>query len=74
MSAMKVWLNETQQQVMTRLINRTCKRNPNLLDRLATRLLTRVVGTAPHDPELDHPESVAHNSVALGTGSSQKTT
>lgn len=53
---MKEWLGDTQQRLMTRLANRTFKQNPSVLDRLAVRLLTKMLGTPAHDPELDHPE------------------
>ena len=56
MQRLKEWLGESKQRVMTHLVNRTCKRHPNLLDRFATRLLSRVVGETPPDPELEHPE------------------
>ncbi|MFK7915273.1 MAG: hypothetical protein AB8B93_15275 [Pseudomonadales bacterium] len=57
MSKLKEWLRDTEQQTMTHLVNRTCKRHPNLLDRLATRLLSRLLGAPDHDPDLDHPEN-----------------
>jgi hypothetical protein len=53
---MKEWLGDTQQRLMTHLANRTFNQNPGVLDRLAVRLLTKMLGQAPHDPELDHPE------------------
>lgn len=51
------WLGDTQQRVMTGIVNRTCKRNPNTVDRMAMWLLKRIVGEVPDDPELHHPES-----------------
>lgn len=48
-------MEELKQQLMTRLANRTFKKNPGLLDRLALWLLARAAGPIEHDPELDHP-------------------
>ncbi|MFK8041118.1 hypothetical protein [Congregibacter sp.] len=56
MSGFKKWFGERQQQVLTKLVNRTFKKNPGFLDRLAGSLLRKMVGETPHDPELDHPE------------------
>ncbi len=56
MQTLREWFGEAEQRIMTKLINRTCKSKPNLIDRLAMRLLKRIVGEVPHDPELDHPD------------------
>lgn len=56
MKTLKEWLAEAEQRLMTGLVNRTCKKNPNIIDRLALRMLKRMVGEVPHDPELDHPD------------------
>lgn len=50
------WLVDTEQRLMTNLVNRSCKKNPNMLDRLAMRLLKKKIGEVPEDPELLHPE------------------
>lgn len=57
MDRISEWYGDTRQRVMTHLVNRTCKRHPNWLDRRATDLLTRIIGAPAHDPELDHPEA-----------------
>ncbi|MFK7733898.1 MAG: hypothetical protein AB8B48_19915 [Pseudomonadales bacterium] len=57
MATLKEWFGDAEQRLMTSLINRTCKKSPNLLDRIAMRLLKKMIGEVPHDPELDHPES-----------------
>ena len=51
------WLGDAEQRLMTNLVNRSFKKNPNTLDRLATRLLMKKIGEVPEDPELLHPES-----------------
>lgn len=56
MALLKEWLGDSRQRLMTRLANRTFKKNPNLLDRAATGLLKKMIGEMPPDPELDHPE------------------
>jgi len=41
--------------MMTKLANRTFNKEPNLLDRVAIRMLTNAVGPPTgDDPELDH--------------------
>ncbi|MEM8499175.1 MAG: hypothetical protein AAF542_14215 [Pseudomonadota bacterium] len=57
METLKEWLGDAEQRLMTGLINRTCKKNPKLLDRLAMYLLRKIAGEVPPDPELDHPDS-----------------
>lgn len=56
MATIREWLGDAQQRAMTHLVNRSCKRNPSPGDRLAQWLLARLVGEAPEDPELQHPE------------------
>lgn len=56
MSALKEWSAEFQQKLLTRLANRTFKKSPGVVDRLAVAILTKLIGETPHDPELDHPE------------------
>lgn len=51
------WLGDSQQRLLTNLVNRSCKKNPNILDRLAMRLLKKKIGEVPEDPELLHPGS-----------------
>lgn len=41
---------------MNNIANRTFKRNPGLLDRLAIRFLKNAIGPIEDDPELEHPE------------------
>jgi hypothetical protein len=53
---MQEWIGDTQQRLMTNLVNRSCKTNPTFVDRLASRLMAKLLGEMPHDPELDHPE------------------
>lgn len=53
----KEWLGDAKQRLMTNIANRTFKKNPGLLDRLAIRFLRSSIGEVPHDPELDHPEN-----------------
>jgi hypothetical protein len=57
MTSLKEWIGDTQQRLMTNLVNRSCKINPTFVDRLAIRLMARLLGEMPHDPELDHPEA-----------------
>ena len=46
---------ERRSRMMTKLANRTFNKEPNLLDRVAIRMLTKAVGPPPgDDPELDH--------------------
>ncbi len=54
---LKEWLGGAKQRLMTNIANRTFKKNPGLLDRLAIRFLRSSIGEVPHDPELDHPEN-----------------
>jgi len=51
------WWGDAQQRLITNIANRTFKKNPGLLDRLAIRFLKSTIGEVPHDPELDHPEN-----------------
>jgi|TARA_B110000879_G_C11168150_1_gene512304 hypothetical protein len=57
MMRLKEWLGGAKQRLMTNIANRTFKKNPGLLDRLAIRFLRGSIGEVPHDPELDHPEN-----------------
>lgn len=57
MTTLKEWLGDSRQRLMTHLVNRTCRQQPGALDRLATYVLSRVVGRPPKDPELEHPEA-----------------
>jgi|TARA_B110000908_G_C9985158_1_gene327263 hypothetical protein len=57
MMRLKEWLGGAKQRLMTNIANRTFKKNPGLLDRLAIRFLRSSIGEVPHDPELDHPEN-----------------
>ena len=50
------WRGDAQQRLMTNIANRTFKKKPGFIDRLAMRFLKRMTGDLPHDPELDHPE------------------
>ncbi|MCR9277015.1 MAG: hypothetical protein NXH85_03500 [Pseudomonadaceae bacterium] len=55
MAALKLWLAERQQVVLTRIANRSFKQNPGWLDRLALRLIERAAGPVGEaDPELEH--------------------
>ena len=46
---------ERKAQLMTKLANRTFSKDPNLLDRMAMKLLEKAVGPATEDdPDLDH--------------------
>jgi hypothetical protein len=56
MTDFQEWLGEAKQRLMTHIINRTFKKNPGIVDRLAMLLLGKMIGEVPHDPELDHPE------------------
>lgn len=56
MNKVQEWWDEAQQRLMTHIANRTFKKHPGLLDRLAFRFLKSSMGELPHDPELDHPE------------------
>jgi len=56
MHRMKERWGDGRARLMTRLANRTFKNDPNVLDRMARRLLSGMVGKVPHDPELDHPD------------------
>jgi len=56
MHRMKERWGDGRARLMTRLANRTFKNHPNVLDRMARRLLSGMVGKVPHDPELDHPD------------------
>lgn len=56
MMKIQEWWGDAQQRLMTNIANRTFKKHPGLLDRLAIRFLKRTIGEVPHDPELDHPE------------------
>ncbi|MFT5014839.1 MAG: hypothetical protein ACI9HA_003509 [Dinoroseobacter sp.] len=56
MATFQVWLGEARQRLMTNVVNRTFKKDPGIVDRLATMLLGKMIGEVPHDPELDHPE------------------
>jgi hypothetical protein len=50
------WWGDAQQRLMTNIANRTFKKKPGFIDRLAMRFLKRMTGDLSHDPELDHPE------------------
>ena len=56
MIGLQVWWGETQQKLLTRLINRTFRKHPNVFDRVLLRLFVKLQGEVQHDPELDHPE------------------
>lgn len=56
MATFQEWLGEAQQRLMTNIVNRTFKKNPGIVDRLAIMLLGKMIGEVPHDSELDHPE------------------
>ena len=46
---------EKRSQTMTKLANRTFSKEPNFLDRMAMKMLTKAIGSsAGDDPELDH--------------------
>jgi len=52
---MKNWWAEVQQKLLTHIANRSFKRNPGLLDRLAFRILEKAYGpVGDQDPDLDH--------------------
>ncbi|MDP5053269.1 MAG: hypothetical protein NWP69_05735 [Congregibacter sp.] len=57
MASLRQWFGEFQQRMLTRLANRSFRKNPNFIDRLATAILKKLIGETPHDPELDHPEA-----------------
>jgi hypothetical protein len=48
------WYREAIQKLMTRIANRTFKQKPNLLDRMAIRLIEQTYGPVTEDPELEH--------------------
>ena len=51
---------ERRSRMMTKLANRTFNKEPNLLDRVAIRMLTKAVGPTPgDDPELGHDGPIA---------------
>ncbi len=55
MKAFRQWASERQQVLLTRLVNRSFRQNPNLLDRLALRVVERAFGPVGEpDPELEH--------------------
>lgn len=54
MSVLKQWLAERKQVVLTHVVNRSCRHNPSLLDRLARRVIERAAGPVEDDPELEH--------------------
>ncbi len=56
MMSPREWWGDAQQRLMTNIANRTFRKNPGFLDRLAMRFLRFMTGDVPHDPELDHPE------------------
>lgn len=45
-----------RQRLMANIANRSFKRKPNILDRLAIKFLATVMGPIQDDPELEHPE------------------
>lgn len=54
MNTLAQWRKELQQKLLTRVANRSFKQNPNLLDRLAMRLIEKSYGPVTDDPELEH--------------------
>ena len=56
MLTLQEWWGDAQQRLMTRIANRTFKKQPGFIDRLAMRFLKFTVGETPADPELEHPE------------------
>ncbi|WOJ97911.1 hypothetical protein R0137_04870 [Congregibacter brevis] len=56
MTGFRKWFREMQQQALTKLVNRTFRKDPGFLDRLAGSLLRKMIGETSHDPELDHPD------------------
>ena len=48
--------SEFKDLLMTRLANRTFKRNPGLIDRLAISVISKMTGPVAPDPELEHDE------------------
>jgi hypothetical protein len=57
MAKLKEWWGDAAQRLMTNIANRTFKKHPGFLDRLAMRFLRSTIGEVPHDPELDHPDN-----------------
>jgi len=57
MARLQEWSGDVRQRLLTKLANRTFKKDPRFWDRMATVLLRRMVGETPVDPELDHPDS-----------------
>ncbi|MEM7019375.1 MAG: hypothetical protein AAF512_18800 [Pseudomonadota bacterium] len=57
MNSLKDKMAEAKQRMMIHMANRTFKKNPNFLDRIAIRIVKKAAGPeVPHDPDLDHPE------------------
>ena len=54
MARLKEWVEERKQVLMTNLVNRSFKRNPGFVDRLALRMIERAAGPIEDDPELEH--------------------
>ena len=52
---LKEWLGDAKNRAMTRLANRTFKNDPNVLDKLARRILASQLPPVTDDPELAHP-------------------
>jgi len=53
--SMTTSLAELRSRMLIRLVNRTFKVNPNLVDRIAIRMLGKMVGPVGEpDPDLEH--------------------
>jgi|AntAceMinimDraft_1070359.scaffolds.fasta_scaffold99453_2 outer membrane protein TolC len=55
MHSLKKWWGEYQQKLLTKIANRSFKNNPDLLDRLAFKILEKAYGPAgEEDEDLEH--------------------
>ncbi len=49
------WLSEFKQQALTHIANRSFKRQPGWLDRMAMRLIAATADRVEADPEMEIP-------------------
>jgi hypothetical protein len=55
MHSLKKWWGEYQQKLLTHIANRSFKNDPDLLDRLAFKILEKAYGPAgEEDEDLEH--------------------
>jgi hypothetical protein len=50
-------LAELRSRMIVRLVNRSCRVQPNVIDRIALQAIEKLVGPAGQpDPDLEHPD------------------